>query len=88
MVLVPWPEWSPCPYIVKLLNKNCSLEPKGQMNLGLRSIIWDVGPLQLGLLLPTYDKVKELRALRRYFDPPPPAYEAKNKSGFSQICSY
>ena len=29
MVLVTWPRWPPCPYMVKTLKKYSSLEPKG-----------------------------------------------------------
>ena len=30
MVLVPWPRWPPCPYMVKTLKKSSSPEPKSR----------------------------------------------------------
>ena len=43
MVLVTWPRWPPCPYMVKTLKKS-SPEPEGQWPWDLVCSIWVVGP--------------------------------------------
>ena len=44
MVLVTWPKWPPCPYMVKTLKKSSSPEPEGQWPWDLVCSIRDVGP--------------------------------------------
>ena len=44
IVLVTWPRWPPCPYMVKALKMSSSLEPKGQWPWDLVCSIGDVGP--------------------------------------------
>ena len=44
MVLVTWPRWPPCPYMVKTLQKSSSPEPEGRWPWDLVCSIRDVGP--------------------------------------------
>ena len=44
MVLVTWPRWLPCPYMVKTLKKSSSPEPEGRWPWDLVCSIWDVRP--------------------------------------------
>ena len=44
MVLVTWPRWLPCPYMVKTLWKSSSPEPEGWWPWDLVCSIEDVGP--------------------------------------------
>ena len=44
MVLVTWPRWPPCPYMVKTLQKSSSPEPEGRWPWDLVCSIWVVGP--------------------------------------------
>ena len=44
MVLVTWPRWPPCPYMVKTLYKSSSPEPEGRWPWDLVCSIGGVGP--------------------------------------------
>ena len=44
MVLVTWPRWPPCPYMVKTLKKSSSAEPEGRWPWDLVCSIGVVGP--------------------------------------------
>ena len=44
MVLVTWPRWPPCPYMVKTLKKSSSPEPEGRWPWDLVCSIGVVGP--------------------------------------------
>ena len=44
MILVTWPRWPPCPYMVKTLKKSSSPEPEGQWPWDLVCSIGVVGP--------------------------------------------
>ena len=44
MILVTWPRWPPCPYIVKTLKKSLSPEPEGRWPWDLVCSIGGVGP--------------------------------------------
>ena len=45
MILVTWPRWPPCPYMVKTLQKSSSPEPAGQFSQNLVCSIGDCCPL-------------------------------------------
>ena len=44
MVLVTWPRWPPCPYMVKTLQISTSQKPEGRWPWDLVCSIGDVGP--------------------------------------------